>query len=130
MKNALKLHDWDAAEHLHDDQDIVHFIEAALEEAPDDAPDDAAFIASVLDVVARARNIADLARTTGIARETLYKILRGQENPTMGNLSKLAKSLGFRLSLVPIDGNGKPAKPKPKPKPARKAGKPTAKNVA
>ncbi len=126
MKNTLKLHDWDAAEHLHDDQDIVHFIEAALEEAPDDA----AFIASVLGVVARARNIADLARTTGIARETLYKMLRGEGNPTMGNLSKLAKSLGFRLSLVPIDGNGKPAKPKPKPKPARKAGKPAAKNVA
>ena len=126
MKNALKLHDWDAAEHLHDDQDIVHFIEAALEEAPDDA----AFIASVLGVVARARNIADLARTTGIARETLYKMLRGKGNPTMGNLSKLAKSLGFRLSLVPIDGNGKPAKPRPKPKPARKAGRPAAKNIA
>lgn len=126
MNKTLKLHDWDAAEHLHDDQDIVHFIEAALVEAPDDA----AFIASVLGVVARARNIADLARTTGIARETLYKMLRGEGNPTMGNLSKLAKSLGFRLSLVPINGNGKPAKPKPKPKPARKAGRPAAKNVA
>ncbi len=48
----------------------------------------------------------------------------------MGNLSKLAKSLGFRLRLVPIDGNGKPVKPKSKPKPARKAGKPATKNVA
>ncbi len=124
MKKTLELHDWDAAEHLHDDQDIVHFIEAALEEAPDDA----AFIASVLGVVARARNIADLARTTGIARETLYKMLRGEGNPTMGNLSKLAKSLGFRLSLVPIDGNGKAAKSKPRP--ARKAGRPAAKNFA
>lgn len=121
MKNTTQLHDWDAAEHLRDDQDIACFIEAALEEAPDDA----AFIASVLGVAARARNIADLARTTGIARETLYKMLRGEGNPTMGNLSKLANSLGFRLSLVPIDCNGKPTKPKSKA--ARKA---TAKNVA
>jgi probable addiction module antidote protein len=120
MNNKVQLHDWDAAEHLVDDQDIAYFIEAALEEAPDDA----AFIASVLGIVARARNIADLARTTGIARETLYKMLRGEGNPTMGNLSKLANSLGFRLSLVPIDSNGKPVKRKPK---ARKT---TTKKVA
>lgn len=118
MNNKVQLHDWDAAEHLADDQDIGYFIEAALEEAPDDA----AFIASVLGIVARARNIADLARTTGIARETLYKMLRGEGNPTMGNLSKLANSLGFRLSLVPIDSNGKPVK--------RKARKTTTKKVA
>lgn len=123
MKNTLELHDWDAAEHLHDDQDIVHFIEAALEEAPDDA----AFIASVLGVVARARNIADLARTTGIARETLYKMLRGEGNPTLGNLSKLAKSLGFRLSLVPIKSDGKPTRPARRP--ARKAKTPAAKSA-
>lgn len=96
----------------------VHFIEAALEEAPDDA----AFIASVLGVVARARNIADLAGTIGIARETMYKMLRGEGNLAMGNLSKLAKSLPFRLSLVLIDDNGKPAKAKAKPKPASRSG--------
>jgi len=93
----------------------LFFIEAALEEAPDDS----AFIASVLGIVARARNISDLARSTGIARETLYKMLRGEGNPTMGNLSKLARSLGFRLSLVPVDSNGKPIKGSPKPSQAR-----------
>lgn len=110
MSNKLQLHDWDATEYLQDEQDIAYFIEAALEEAPDDA----AFIASVLGIVAKARNISDLARTTGIARETLYKMLRGEGNPTMGNLSKLANSLGFRLSLVPIGRDGKPVVHKPK----------------
>lgn len=112
MNNKVQLHDWDAAEHLRDEEDIAFFIEAALEEAPDDS----AFIASVLGIVARARNISDHARTTGIARETLYKMLRGEGNPTMGNLSKLARSLGFRLSLVPVDSNGKPVKAEPKAK--------------
>lgn len=112
MNNKVQLHDWDAAEPLRDEEDIAFFIEAALEEAPDDS----AFIASVLGIVARARKISDLARTTGIARETLYKMLRGEGNPTMGNLSKLARSLGFRLSLVPVDSNGKPVKAEPKAK--------------
>ncbi|MDV3513719.1 MULTISPECIES: addiction module antidote protein [unclassified Stenotrophomonas] len=125
MNNKVQLHDWDAAEHLRDEEDIAFFIEAALEEAPDDS----AFIASVLGIAARARNISDLARSTGIARETLYKMLRGEGNPTMGNLSKLARSLGFRLSLVPVDSNGKPIKAKSKTKPSKTTSK-TAKKVA
>jgi hypothetical protein len=52
-------------------------------------------------------------------------MLRGEENPTVGNLSKLARSLGFRLSLVPVDSNGKPVKVKPK----AKSGKTTSKKV-
>lgn len=91
---------WDSVEHLRDETDIRHYIEAALEEAPDDA----AFLAIVLGDVARARNLAELARTTGIARETLYKMLRGEGNPTMSSISKLANALGFRLSLTPIGG--------------------------
>lgn len=89
-----------SSEHLRDEIDIRRYIEAALEEAPDDA----AFLAIVLGDVARARNLAELARTTGIARETLYKTLRGEGNPTMNTMSKLANALGFRLSLTPIGG--------------------------
>ena len=98
--NKIKTRVWDSVEHLRDETDIRHYIEAALEEAPDDA----AFLAMVLGDVARARNLAELARTTGIARETLYKTLRGEGNPTMSTISKLASALGFRLSLTPIGG--------------------------
>lgn len=98
MANKITTRAWDAAEHLRDEEDVRLYIEAAQEEAPDDAT----FMAAVLGDVARSRNIAELARTTGIARETLYKMLRGEGNPTMGSLSKLANALGFRLSLVPI----------------------------
>ena len=54
---------WDAAEHLQDEEAIRLYIEAAQEEAPDDA----AFLAKVLGDVARARNISELSRQTGIA---------------------------------------------------------------
>lgn len=89
---------WDAAEHLRDEEDIRLYIEAAMEEAPDDAT----FMAKVLGDVAQARNISELSRQTGIARETLYKVTRGEGNPTLDTISKLAKALGFRLSLLPV----------------------------
>ncbi|OYT84143.1 MAG: putative addiction module antidote protein [Pseudomonas sp. PGPPP4] len=89
---------WDAAEHLRDEEAIRLYIEAAQEEAPDDA----AFLAKVLGDVARARNISELSRQTGIARETLYKVTRGEGNPTLDTISKLAHALGFRLTLQPL----------------------------
>ena len=101
MSGKIKTRAWDSAQHLRDEQDIRHYLEAALEEAPDDA----AFMATVLGNVARARNMAELARETGIARETLYKITRGEGNPTLDTISRLAKSLGFRLTLIPLSSS-------------------------
>ena len=89
---------WDAAEHLQDEEAIRLYIEAAQEEAPDDA----AFLAKVLGDVARARNSSELSRQTGIARETLYKVTRGECNPTLDTICKLAHALGFRLTLQPL----------------------------
>lgn len=96
---------WDVAEHLRDEEDIRLYIEAAQEEAPNDA----AFLAKVLGDVARARNISQLARETGITRETLYKVTRGEGNPTLDTISKLANALGFRLTLQPLAGTDKVA---------------------
>ena len=98
MATKLKTRVWDSAEHLQDEEAVRLYIEAAQEEAPDDA----AFMATVLGDVARARNISELSRSTGIARETLYKVTRGEGNPTLDTIGKLANALGFRLSLVPL----------------------------
>lgn len=104
MSATIKTRAWDSSEHLRDEDDIRHYIEAALQEAPDDA----AFMAMVLGNVARARNMAELARDTGISRESLYKIMRGEGNPTLDTISKLARSLGFRLTLTPLAVAAKP----------------------
>jgi probable addiction module antidote protein len=104
MSAKIKTREWDVTEYLRDEEDIRLYIEAAMEEAPNDA----AFMSLVLGDVARARNVAELARTTGIARETLYKVLRGEGNPTLGTVSSLANALGFRLSLVPMAAAAKP----------------------
>jgi len=44
-----------------------------------------------LGVVARAKNMSQLARDTGLSREG---------NPTFTTVAKVAKALGFRLSVT------------------------------
>jgi len=100
MKNPLTTREWNPVEFLKDEETIRLYIEAAQEEAPDDA----VFMSAVLCNVARARNLSALARDTGISCETLYKITRGEGNPTLNTVGKLARVLGFRLSLATLTG--------------------------
>lgn len=89
----LKLKKWDVAEHLETDEDMALYLEAAFEEAGDDP----AFIAKVLGDIARARGMTQLARDTGLGRESLYKALSGQGNPSFATILKVIKALGVKL---------------------------------
>ena len=88
---------WDSAKYLETDQDIADYVAECMAQAGDDP----AFIAHALGVVARARNISQLARDTGLSREGIYKALSGEGNPSLATISKLAGALGFQLSLSP-----------------------------
>ncbi len=88
---------WDSAEHLKTEEDIQLYLEACLEEADNDP----AFILHALGVVARARNMSQLARDTGLSREGLYKALSGEGNPAFSTVVKVAKALGFKLTVQP-----------------------------
>lgn len=84
---------WDSAEHLKTDQDMVDYIDACLAEAGDDA----AYIAHALGVVARAKGMSQLARDTGLGRESLYKALSGEGNPSFATILKVLHALGVKL---------------------------------
>jgi len=94
---ALETTRWDSAEYLETEEDIQLYMEACLEESDGDP----AFIVHALGVVARARNMSQLARETGISREGLYKALSPNGNPTFSTVSKVAKALGFTLTVHP-----------------------------
>ncbi|MBT5293413.1 MAG: putative addiction module antidote protein [Cellvibrionales bacterium] len=95
---TIKTTRWDSAEYLKTDEDIKLYIEACIEEAGDDP----AFIVHALGVVARARNMSQLARDTGLTREGLYKALSPEGNPTFSTVAKIAKALGFQLTVQGI----------------------------
>jgi len=85
---------YDTADYLKKEDDVLAYLEAAMEEAGDDP----AFIAVALGNVARARGMMQLARETGITREGLYKALSADGNPSLGTTLKVMKALGLKLT--------------------------------
>jgi len=90
---TIKLRKWDTVEYLKTDEDMVMYLEACIEEAGDDA----AFIAAALGDIARAKGMTQLAKATGLGRESLYKALSGEGNPSLGTLLKVMHALGIKL---------------------------------
>jgi len=90
---TIKLRKWDSAEHLKTEEDMVMYLEACMEEAGDDA----AFIAKALGNIARAKGMTQLAKETGLGRESLYKALSGEGNPSFGTILKVMHALGIKL---------------------------------
>ncbi|MDO9319333.1 MAG: putative addiction module antidote protein [Gammaproteobacteria bacterium] len=92
---TIKTSLWDSAEHLKNDEDIRLYLEACIEEGGDDP----VFILHALGVVARAKNMSQLARNTGLTREGLYKALSPDGNPSFITVAKVARALGLQISL-------------------------------
>lgn len=92
---GIKTTRWDSAEHLQTDEDIPFYLEACIDEAGDDP----AFIIHALGVIARAKNMTQLARDTGLTREGLYKALSSEGNPTFATVAKVAKALGLQITV-------------------------------
>jgi probable addiction module antidote protein len=86
---------YDSADYLKDEESIVAYLEAAMEEAGDDP----AVVAVALGNIARARNMSQLARDTGLTREGLYKALSGEGNPSFSTVLKVAKAMGLSLTF-------------------------------
>ncbi len=95
---------YDTADYLKTDEDIAAYLEAVMEESGDDP----ALVAHALGVVARARNMSQLARDAGMSREGLYKALSGEGNPTLATVMKIARALGLRMTFQTsqTQGNG------------------------
>ncbi|HOV20043.1 addiction module antidote protein [Ottowia sp.] len=94
---AIKLRKWDTVEHLKTDEDMAMYLAACMDEAGDDA----AFIAAALGDIARAKGMTQLAKDTGLGRESLYKALSGEGNPSLGTILKVMHALGLKLQAVP-----------------------------
>jgi probable addiction module antidote protein len=92
---AVKLRKWDSAEHLKTEEDMQAYLQACIEESNGDA----AFIAKALGNIAKAKGMTQLAKDTGLGRESLYKALSGDVNPSFDTVIKVVKALNLRLAI-------------------------------
>jgi probable addiction module antidote protein len=84
---------YDVADQLRTPEEMAAYLDAWLAEAPDDA----AGIARALGDIARAKGMSQVARETGLSRESLYKALSEDGNPSFATVLKVARALGMRL---------------------------------
>ena len=86
---------WDSAELLTDDEVIVEYLKAALEE------NDPAFFAKAVGNVARAKGMTTIADETQLGRPSLYKTLSGERDPRIGTVMKVLAALDVQLTIAP-----------------------------
>src|SRR4051812_26368281 len=84
---------YDVAEHLRTPEEMAAYLDAWFEEAPDDA----AGIAKALGDIARAKGMTQVAKDAGLSRESLYRALSADGNPSFATILKVARALGVRL---------------------------------
>ncbi|PIX96826.1 MAG: putative addiction module antidote protein [Hydrogenophilales bacterium CG_4_10_14_3_um_filter_63_21] len=82
---------FDAADYLADEETIVEYLTAALED-----PDPDMFLVAVK-TVARARGMTQLAKDSGLGRESLYKALAPGAKPRYETVMKVVRALGVKL---------------------------------
>jgi probable addiction module antidote protein len=90
---ALKVYPFDPADHLQTEDDILYYLEAAMEE------NDPKHIASALGDVARSKGMSEIARKAKVGRQALYSALSENGNPTLETLVGVLNALGLQLTV-------------------------------
>ena len=96
MASTSKTRPWDPAEQLKTEKDIAAYLAAAFEEG------DPCLVAAALGDIARAKGMAQIARDTGLGRESLYKALSSEGNPEFATIMKVVSALGLKLHATPV----------------------------
>jgi len=91
---------YDVSEHLRTPEEMAAYLDAWLEEAPEDA----AGIARALGDIARAKGMSQVAKDAGLSRESLYRALSDEGNPSFATVLKVAKALGVRFHAQAVPG--------------------------
>ena len=89
----IKTEKWDPAEDIETKEDVIAYLEAALEE------NDTEFLFKTLGFIARSKGMAKISKELGLNREGLYTALSGEGNPSFITVARVLDNLGFRLSI-------------------------------
>ncbi len=91
----MKTSRFDVVECFDSEEMMAEYLSAAMEDANPDV-----FLAALSDI-AKARGMAQLAKDTGLGRESLYKSLSPGAKPRFDTILKITKALGVPLTVKP-----------------------------
>ncbi len=82
---------WAASDYLENEEDIVAYLEAAFDDG------DSRLITAALGDIAKSKGMTKIASEAGLGRESLYKTLSHDGNPSFSTVLRVMQSLGIRL---------------------------------
>jgi len=93
----LKTTKFDVIDYLKTEKDIEEYLNVVLEEK------DYSYLPVALADIARARKAMTVAaKAAGVTRTNLYQSLSEEGNPSFDTVAKVALSLGYKITLIPI----------------------------
>ncbi len=92
--NEITIREYDSVNYLDSEEMIAEYLSACLE---DSNPD---LFLMALGNVAKARGMTQLAKDTGLSRESLYKTFSPGTKPRFETILKISRALGVPLSVT------------------------------
>ena len=86
-------HAWLRADAAH----AAAFLEAALETG-----DSGDLMAALRDIADAHGGVTEIAKITGLSRETLYRTLSKKGNPQLSSLMPILQATGLRIAIAPL----------------------------
>ena len=94
QKTKIKdLKKFDVVDYLKTEKDIAAYLSAVLEDG-----DPALFVAAIGDI-ARAKGMTEIAKKSGVTRESLYRALKVEARPRFETVTRVVQALGMKLSV-------------------------------
>jgi len=81
-------------DYLEGKEEIIEYLNNAFMD------DDPQIFLIALGHLAKKKGMSQIAKETGVNRESLYRSLSGTGNPNFATISKITKALGCRLAIV------------------------------
>lgn len=83
------------ADYLQSPGDVASYLNAALEDG-----DERVLLAALRNAAEAVGGMAEVARRSGLSRESLYRALSDKGNPRWSTLAAVLRALGVRISIA------------------------------
>jgi probable addiction module antidote protein len=100
-KEKITFAKWDPAEIIDSKEDVIAFLEGALEE------NDPEFLLETIGYIARSKGMTQIAKELNMSRKGLYKALAPDGNPSFKTVFKLLDILGLQIKVEQKSRNKK-----------------------
>lgn len=87
----VNIGEFDASEYIESEEDAIAYLNAAAETG------DPSLMQAAIGDIAKARGMGQIAKEAGVGRESLYKSLNREGNPSFRTIVKVVNALGGRI---------------------------------